>query len=282
LITKENLFRRWAAQQGMARPFSILSGLSHGEREQIAEHLSMSLAERDEVWDEAIEQALDDLGIDKPRPPKRLQGDLLAEAEAVHLIGCDNDGIQARSHSATRTLNPTAENHTWDEVLHSIIKEFKIRCADKSTDGMETAIFEHVAAKAVAEMSADEKKDLRELEKEAPELREKLLRAGYGPKAAQLVMAGLAKATMKSGFKAYIQAVKLAGAANRKLGTKFVMKNVTVGLKGVLRGANVLLWAWLAADVVGWMFGPSRQRLLMVVAQVRSAALLEQMKDSPL
>lgn len=266
----------------MFRPFKILSGLSHGEREQIAEHLSLSLAERDKVWIHAVELADRALGIDRARPPKFPYGKLLAEAEACYLIGCDRKGIQARSHSAFRTLNPFEENHTWDEVLSSIIKEFKIDCADKSTDGMETAIFEHVAATAVKEMSADEKKDLRELEKEAPELQAKLQRAGFGPQAARLVMAGLAKNTLKGGFKAYIQAVKLAGAANRNLGTKFVMKNVAKGLKGVLRGLNVVLWAWFVKDVVDMTFGPSRERLLVVVVQVRSAALLEQMKDSPL
>jgi len=273
-MVRRSIFQLWAREQGVARPFRILTGLEPEERRRIAEHLGIRL---NMAWSEGVDQALLDLEGTHQRPPAKLREALRPEAEACLIIGKDIKGIQARSHGALRKLNPMAKNHVWEEVLQSILTEFKIACPSRRSEDMESAIFEFVADEALTKMSAEDKKGMEDLLKREPEFVKKLRDSGFGSKGVRLVAAGFSKMTLRQGFGAYITAGKVAAAANRKLGTRLVMTTVTTGLKTALRGLNVLLWAWVAADVLGWIFGASRRRLLTVVAEMRMADLIAEM-----
>jgi hypothetical protein len=273
---RQSVFERWARHQGVTRPFHILARLQPEEREHIAEVLAIHLRDRDDVWVEAVDQAFYDLDLDRGRPPASMKGKLRPEAEACLIIGMDGKGVQARSHGATRTINPFAANHTWEEVLRSTIREFKVRCRGKTAEDMESAIFEYVANKALKRLSQADKKGMEALLRREPGLAKKLKDLGFGPSATRLVIAGVSKMTLRQGFNAYVQAVRIAAAANRRLGTRLVMSSVSASLKTALRGLNVLLWAWLAVDILSWFFGPSRRRLLPVIAQIRMADLIAQ------
>jgi len=196
----------------------------------------------------------------------------------VCIIGMAGKGIQARSHSMWRTLSPIAKNHTWQEVLEGVIKELKIKCDSKSVVDMEAAIFEYAAGEALKKMSKEDLDGIDDLGERNPGLVKQLAKAGFGSSGRRLILAGIAKATLGQGFKAYIGAVKLAALANRKIGTKLVMSSVTTGLKTTLRGLNVLLWGWLALDILNLFFGSSRKRLLPVIVQIRAVDLLQKME----
>ena len=58
------------------------------------------------------------------------------------------------------------------------------------------------------------------------------------------------------------------------------MRSVTAGLKTVLRGVNVLLWAWLVKDVLDLFFGPSRGRLIGVISEIHQFYLLEGLEET--
>jgi hypothetical protein len=272
---KSTLFETWAQEQGVYRPFKVLTNMKPAEREQIAELLGFELKS---AWRTAIQHVIVSRDLPATAWPSVKSYTLpLSQAEALLLIGSDLDGIQARSHSAFRTLNLAARNHTWQEILEGVINEFEIEGNIKAVDAMEGAIFEYVAEKALTEMSKEDLDGIERVNNEDPRLAEKLKQAGFGPNGTRLFLAGAGKLISRQGFKAYISAVKFAAGANKRLGMKFAMRNVTKGLKLGLQGLNVLLWAWLAADILNLLFGSSRKRLLPVLAHIRAAALIQQM-----
>lgn len=270
------LFERWADEQGVRRAFDALVEMDEPSRHQIAEHLDVELTN---MAEDAPELARWDLGAhDAPRLPQNI-----VQAEACLIIARDGFGIQARSHSTLRTLNVFTRNHTWLEVLLSVVNEFEIPLPDDPTESnLEAAIFEHVADKAWEQMDPALKEEIEAfLERETPEFRERLRKAGVGPKGIRLMAAGVFTAAKAAGFGSYITAVKAAAFLNKRLGANLAMQSVTKGLATVLRGLNVLLWITFVGDILGFLFGSSRGRLLFVIAEIHQHNLLRSLSAEP-
>lgn len=270
------LFERWAKAQSVERPFGALVVMEAGAREQIAESLGIDLSG---AWSGAVLNCNFDLRVnEKPR----MAANLIAQAEAAAIIGLDGYGLQARSHATFKKLNPAAANHTWAEILHSVIGHFGIPVSGPApnVEQLESAIYEWVAEKTVETMSKEEVEEMDVFLDQQPELAEKLKKAGFKRSGARLVAAGVFRAAARGGFGTYITAVKAAAFLNRTLGTKLVMSGVTHGLKAVLRATNVILWAWLAKDVLDLLFGASRPRLLAPISEIHQSLLLERLAES--
>ena len=273
------LFETWADQQGVLRPFRALCEMDAASRKQIAEMLNVNL---DDVWENGRSRALRDLKMEN-YPEHPCNDD---QAEACLIIGQDRKGIQARSHSTLTTINPLSENHTWPEVLVSVIKEFKIKCrfAGKTEEQLEAVIFEYFADLEWKQKKEEERQEIEKFIKQQPELIDKLRAAGLDTKQIRWVINLMFQAAKRGGFKTFINAVKVAAWMNRKLGTKIMMKTVTKSLSVALRATNVALWAWLVWDVLDFVFGPSRKRLVPMIALIHQHYLLEKigaLDDSP-
>lgn len=262
---RQSLFERWAEQNGVQRPFQALCEMDAASREQIAEMLNVDLNDIcmiDLFSTGEYEQKND------------------ARSEACLIIEQDRKGIQARSHSTLRTINPFAEDHTWREVLVSIIEEFKIECGAiwrKTEEQLESVIFNYFADQEWQAKDEGEREEIDTFIREQPELIDRLKRAGIDQKKRRWVVNVLFQAAKRGRFNTYITAVKVAGQMNRIIGTKVMMKTVTKGLATVLRTVNVALWAWLVWDVLAFFFGSSRKRLIPVIALIHQHYLLEKL-----
>ena len=273
------LLEKWAEQQGVLRPFRAFCEMDAASRKQIAEMLNVNF---NDAWENGRNRALRDLKMENY--PEHPCND--AQAEACLIIGQDRKGIQARSHSTLTTINPLSENHTWPEVLVSVIKEFKIKCrvAGKTEEQLEAVIFEYFADLEWKQKKEEERQEIEKFINDQPELIEKLKVAGLNTNKRRWIVNLMFQAAKQGGFNTYITAVKVAGWMNRTIGTKVMMKTVTKGLATVLRTANVALWAWLVWDVLAFFFGPSRKRLIPVIALIHQHYLLEKIEaldDSP-
>jgi hypothetical protein len=254
----------------MERPFDALVDMDDPTRALIADHLAVDLANS---IARAYAQAVKELRS-MPAQITPLVPDSLAESEAVMIIGQNGRGIQARAHSTARTISPLARNFTWREVLLSIIRERRIRSkqpADTLTEEqLEAAIFQHIADQVQNGLQpADREKLLRRwlawIDSTVP-VDASVLR--------QLLALGVKKA-LAGGFKTYIRVVQVAGWLNRRAATKLVMSRVTWATKKVLSGLGFILLAHMVIDVLSLLFGPSRQRLLAVVALIHQHYLLK-------
>jgi len=250
--------------------------MDRDSRHQIAEQLGVDL---NGAWDDAVLNSNYDLGLDEH--PRRSPS-VTIEAEAAIIIGMDGEGIQARSHGTFRTLNPTARNHTWREVLASVVTEFRIPVRKKAgtptVEEFEAAIYEWVAEKTMEKMPSKEVKEIEKFLAEQPEISERLQRAGFGPSAMKLAASGIFKLAERGGFGTYITAVKAAAFLNERVGTNLAMRSVTTGLKSVIRGVNAVLWAWLVKDVLDLVFGPSRGRLIGVISEIHQFYLFKRLE----
>ena len=282
-LTAKSLFETWAEQQGMTRPFEALCQMDAAARGQVAETLKVDLSN---AWEDGLRQAKYDLGVSADESEDGLElpfdPDLPCDndqAEACLVIGRDGYGIQARSHSTLETLDLFAENHTWGEVLISVIEEFKIPCrvAGKSEEELESAIFDYCAEQEWKQKDERERQEIEKFINQQPELIDKLKAAGFDTKKRRWVVNLMFQAAKRGGFGTYITAVKAAAWMNRTLGTKIMMKTATHGLKVALRAFNVALWAWLVWDVLAFFFGPSRKRLIPVIALIHQHYLLEKL-----
>jgi hypothetical protein len=201
---------------------------------------------------------------------KRIPAKLRAEAEACVILNLDRKGIQARSHSAARTLNPFAENHTWLQVLESVVAEIEIPVPVSSPGefDLEAAVLEYVGEQIWNELDAEEQQEIESFLEQGAGFVEQLQKAGYGPFGLRLVGKGVFGAAKSAGFGAFINAVKAAAYLNKTFGLKIQMKNAAKLLSSTLKGVNALLWASLVIDVANLIFGSSRQRLLLPIAQL--------------
>ena len=261
---REALFERWAEQSGVQRPFQALCEMDSASRKQIAEMLNVDLSDLcmiDLFSTGEYEQKND------------------TRSEACLIIEQDRKGIQARSHSTLRTISPFAEDHTWREVLVSVIQEFKIEChvVGKTEEQLEAVIFDYFADQEWQAKDEGERKEIDRFMRDQPELIDRLKRAGIDRKKRRWVVNVLFQAAKQGGFNTYITAVKVAGQMNRIIGTKVMMQTVTKSLATVLRTVNVALWAWLAWDVLTFFFGSSRKRLIPVIALIHQHYLLEKL-----
>ncbi len=294
---RKALFETWAGQQGVLRPFQALCEMDAASRKQIADMLNVNL---NDAWENGCNQALYDLNVlvhelrSNPEEYEQTFGELpydpeqsynKDQAEACLIIGQDRKGIQARSHSTLKTI-AGSENHTWPEVLVSVIQEFKIEChvAGKTEEQLESAIFDHFAEQEWDKKGEEERQEIEKFINDQPELIEKLKVAGLNTNKRRWIVNLMFQAAKQGGFNTYITAVKVAGWMNRTIGTKVMMKTVTKGLATVLRTVNVALWAWLVWDVLAFFFGPSRKRLIPVIALIHQHYLLEKIEaldDAP-
>jgi len=188
------------------------------------------------------------------------------EAQAWAILTRPWKGMQDRSRNAAETIVKTTGNY--DHILKHAAKAIGAkRPKDATCEQLEAAIFDKFAEQALKKMhtdeaeSPDEKRLMKEMQKE-------LRRRGFSAVGARFVVEAGKQGIKKAGFKSYIRAVKLAGAMNRKLGTKMIMSQVTRGLKFALRGVNVFLWVWLAWDVLNWFVGPSHRKNAIVILQL--------------
>ena len=292
-MPKEPLFEAWAKRQGVTRPFTMLCGMEVAARRQIAEMLEVDL---NEAFDEGVNQALYDMDVfesellDDPETYAQIYGELPFDperpcddnqAEACLIIGMDRKGIQARSHGTLTTLNPFAKNHAWAEVLVGVIEEFQIlgHVWGKTEEELESAIFDYFAAEEWARKGVQEKHEIQKFINEQPELIDRLKAVGFNQNKQRWIVNMMFQAAKRGGFKTYINAVKVAAWMNRELGTKIMMKTAAKGLATALRAVNVALWAWLVWDVLSFFFGPSRKRLIPVVALIHQQDLLGKLEQ---
>ena len=266
------LFETWAEQQGVLRPFRALCDMDAASRKQIAEMINVNL---NDAWENGRSRALRDLKMEN-YPEQPCNND---QAETCLIIGQDRKGIQARSHSTLTTINPLSENHTWPEALVSVIEEFKIErhVAGKTEEQLEAAIFDYFAELEWKQKNEEERQEIEKFIKQQPEFIEKLKAAGLNTKQIRWVVNLMFQAAKRGGFKTFINAVKVAAWMNRKLGTKMMMKTATKSLSVALKAVNVALWAWLVWDVLDFVFGPSRKRLVPVIALIHQHYLLERL-----
>ncbi len=299
---RKALFETWAEQQGVLRPFRALCEMDadvdaahfglppKSGREQIAEMLNVDLSYARE---DGCSQALYDLNVlrgeleDDPERYEQICGKLPydpeqpygeGQAEACLIIGRARKGIQARSHSTLKTI-AGSENHTWPEVLVSVIQEFKIEChvAGKIEEQLEAAIFDYFAEKEWEQKKEEERQEIEKFIEQQPELIDKLKVSGLNAKQIRWVANLMFQAAKQGGFNTYINAVKVAAWMNGNLGTKIVMSTATKSLSVALRAVNVAMWAWLVWDILAFVFGPSRKRLIPVIALIHQHYLLEKL-----
>ena len=130
----------------------------------------------------------------------------------------------------------------------------------------------------------EERQEIEKFIKQQPELIDKLKGSGLNTKQIRWVANLMFQAAKRGGFNTYINAVKVAAWMNGKLGTKIVMSTATKSLSVALRAVNVAMWAWLVWDILAFVFGPSRKRLVPVIALIHQHYLLEKIEaldDSP-
>ena len=261
---RKALFERWAERDGVQRPFQALCEMDAASRKQIAEMLNVDL---------------DDICIIDLFSTGEYEQKNDAQSEACLIIEQDGKGIQSRSHSTLRTINPFAEDHTWREVLVSIIEEFKIECrvAGETEEQLESVIFDYFAEQEWKQKGEEERQEIEVFIEQQPELIDKLTVAGLNTDKRRWVVNLMFQAAKRGGFNTYINAVKVAAWMNRNLGAKVIMKSVTKGLATALRTVNVALWAWLVWDVLAFFFGPSRKRLIPVIALIHQHYLLKKL-----
>lgn len=137
--------------------------------------------------------------------------------EACLIIGANEYGTQTRSHGTLRTINPLEDNHTWGEVLVSVIKDLKIPCqvGGKSEEEFESVICEHVTEQ---EWKSRDERERREIEKfisQQPELIGGLKVAGLNANKRRWVVNLMFQAAKRGGSSTYISAVKVAGRMGR-------------------------------------------------------------------
>lgn len=279
----ELIFDQWAEAQGVERPFASLADMPQEARDELAELLRIDISSDD--WRRGA--ALRLLDIDVTADANNIPLAWRDPAQSAYLIGADAKGIQARAHSTWRTLNPLADNFTWMEILEAIIDELGIS-PPKPTEGTrsrlateeayEAAIVEWAAEKSWNELSEDQRGEAEAFLKDNPDWGAKLRAAGFRPFAGRIFVSGIMKHLASKGFGAYIGAVKTAAFLNKKLGTKFMMKNAAKSMKVFLRAGNALMWAWLAKDVLDLGFGHTRQRLVPVVCQIHTDWLLTRLE----
>jgi hypothetical protein len=269
-LMEDVCFDTWAARQGVERPFAALADMEPDVRVDFAKQLGVSLAQ----WRHKAAYCLvsGDVDVDGDDIPLTLK----AEAEACIVINADRKGLQARSHSALRTINLFADDHNWRQVLESVCAEMKIGgvAEDASEVELESAIYEYLGAKLWETLGVDERGEIDEFLRDQPELGERLRSSGFGKFGTRMFAKGVFQAAKAGGFGTYINAAKAAAFLNKTLGTKIVMSTATHGLKIVLKGINAILWLWIAADVVNLVFGSSRERLLAPISQIHTEFLL--------
>lgn len=235
-------FYDMAKEQKVLRPYNILKSMEQNARHEMATHLGFRF-EPSSIGDPS--------------------------AEAWEIINCNLKGLQARSHSWYETLNPFAGNSSWLDILQRVADFCEISYSKYTSEAdLEYLICEYLALKAFEQLSDEEKKELDEFSMMEPEYIKKIQKAGFGPIMTKLIVKGTFAAAKAGGFGTYITAVKAAAWLNRNLGTTIVMSSVTTGLKAVLRTVNVALWAWLAVDVLDWLFGRSEGTIMPVILQI--------------
>ena len=159
-----SLFEAWAEEQGVTLSLDALRQMDSVARKQIAEMLGVYLSD---PWRNGAAHALYNLGVEAD--DQELPFDLYpwgadTQAEACLIIGANEYGIQARPHGTPRTLNPLADNHTWGEVLVSVIMDLKIPCQvdEKSEEEFESVIFEYVVEQ---EWKSKDERERRKIQK---------------------------------------------------------------------------------------------------------------------
>lgn len=194
---------------------------------------------------------------------------------AYKLITAHVWGLQAQGNTFFESISPGTANVTYQELLRRVSKEFK--AGDPESDwGLED--LQAHAANAVAKSVVEKlvKKDP-ELAKKAETLAEEegfakfLERLPIAINAtsstAKLLAIGIAKAAA-SEFGTYITAVKIAAWLNANIGAKIAMSTATAFTSTVLRSLSVYLWAWLAVDVLRWIFGQNLRKAGLAVLQI--------------
>ncbi|MCA8937946.1 MAG: hypothetical protein KDB68_17305, partial [Planctomycetes bacterium] len=216
----------------------------------------------------------------------RILGVILSESEAEnatqaahYIITANIWGLQAQGNTFIESIVPGAPNVTYPQLLRRVLKEFKGKAEDSNKWTLE--VWQAHAAEAVAKFVLEKlsKKDP-DLAKKAKELTAevgfaeflKQLPDSAGPiratsSTARLLALGLVR-TAASEFGTYITAVKIAAWLNANVGTKIAMTSASTFASTALRSLSVYLWAWLAVDVLRWIFGQNLRKAGLAVLQI--------------
>lgn len=137
--------------------------------------------------------------------------------EACLIIGANEYGTQTRSHGTLRTLNPLEDNHTWGEVLVSVIKDLKIPCQvdGKSEEEFESVICERVTEQEWKSRDERERREIQKFISQQPGLIGGLKVAGLNANKRRWVVNLMFQAAKRGGFSTYISAVKVVGRMGR-------------------------------------------------------------------
>lgn len=254
--------RRMAQDAGLIRPFLLLVSMDYATRNQVAAALGFS----------TFNQPY------RGNPHK----------EAWDILDSRVKGMRRRATESWETLNPFAHNANWYECLHRVGCELFKKLDSKalsyreSIGGCRTPEWTpiqnleeefviklghlqavHLTTEQLTEINNIEDSD------EVRELAKQLQAAGFS--AQESVRYGINtvyQAIRLGGFRSYIWTVKIAGAMNRRLGTKIVMSQATKNVARFASALNVVGWLWLAADVLDLSAGSSFGRLVPAVIQI--------------
>lgn len=235
-------FSKLAMDQGVTTPFYALRRMEQEQRHEIADFLEIEF---------------DEDSVDDP-----------AGAEAWKIVNADHYGLQARTSEWYESLNPFATN-SWRDILNAVAEALELDLPEHLDDGaVEAAIAEEVAELTLDQMEDDDVAQIDELMTLEPGFVERLRSTGLRPNTTKMVLSGVFQAAKAGGFGTYITAVQAAAWLNQTVGTKIAMRTATTALKTTLTAINVVLWVWLAVDILDFLFGSSAKKVAPVVAQI--------------
>lgn len=254
--------RSLALNVGMIRPFLLLVSMDYATRNQIASVLGFSLYNQEYLGN----------------PHK----------EAWAILDSKVKGLRRRATESWETLNPLAHNVNWYESLHRTGRELfqKLDAVDfsyrQSIDGcsipnwtplqdLEEEFIKKLGHLQAMHLTAEQLADLDKIEDsdEVRDLAKRLQTAGFrAPETIRHGIYTIHQVIRLGGFNSYIWTVKIAGAMNRKLGTKIVMSQATKSVARFASALNVVGWLWLAADMIDLAAGSSLGRLAPVIIQI--------------
>lgn len=261
-LTLETEERKKALEAGLIRPFLLLVSMDYANRNQVAAALGFSLFNQPYLGD--------------------------CHKEAWDILDSKVKGIRRRATESWETINPIASNANWYETVYRVGTEMfkKLEAEDlsfsKSIIGcrsrnwppiqrIEEEFIQKLNFLQAAQLTAEQLVDLDKIvdSDEVRELAKRLKDAGFETQGAiRYGVNTTYQAIRLGGFNSYIWTVKIAGAMNRRLGTKIVMSQAT---KNVARFASALNWAgwlWLAVDVIELAAGSSHGRLIPAIVPI--------------
>ena len=231
-------YRQTANEEGCLRPFTILCQMSAAERNNIRELLEF------------------DFGENQGHP----------EAESWDIIGCDLRGLQARSHFWYETLNPLAANCTWREIVYRCLTHgLKVTRVSEDCDELtlERQFIETLQQRMERQLKPQEQQEIDQFLANHPGL----FSAGAVGRLTVLLLFRSAKRS--SGKVGIYTATQLAVWLNQRLGLEMgaeALAAITAqSLKLLVKSLNVILWAWLLNDMLGYLLGTSFEKVIPVV-----------------